>query len=388
MNFLAGLRTKHITVRSDERADRTIVLAANTSWNLLNFRSNIILALIESGFRVVAVAPSDRYSEMLERMGVEFHALEFRSSAVSPAHDAWLFLRYWRLLRAIRPDAFLGFTIKPNVYGSLAARLLGIPAINNVSGLGTVFIQQSLITRIAIRLYREAFRHSSTVFFQNDDDRMSFIAARIVNPRQTKLLPGSGVDLARFVPSPLPAGQPFTFLLIARLLWDKGVKEYVEAARIVRNRHPDARFRILGSVDVDNRTAVPTLTLDGWVGEGLIEHLGSVDDVRPFIEEADCVVLPSYREGLPRSLLEASAMARPIVATNVPGVRDVVEHQVTGLLCQVRSGPALGEVMLAMIDLPPEKRQAMGRAGRSKVEREFAIGEVTRSYLDAVKLAT
>ncbi|MBC7946208.1 MAG: glycosyltransferase, partial [Burkholderiales bacterium] len=276
----ASARNRQIE-SANRMSRKAIVMAANTSWNLVNFRANIITALIEKGFRVVAIAPRDSYSEQLVRMGAEFHALDFRSSAISPARDASLFLRYLGLLRAIRPAAFLGFTIKPNIYGSLAARLLGIPTINNVSGLGTAFIKQGLITRIATNLYRQAFRRSATVFFQNDEDRKQFVAARIVDPARAQLLPGSGVDLERFTPASLPEGQRFTFLLIARLLWDKGAQEYVDAAALVKRLYPDARFQILGFADVDNRTAVPRATLDRWIGEGLIEHLGATDDVRP-----------------------------------------------------------------------------------------------------------
>jgi len=375
-------------VRRDRASRRVIVIAANTSWNLVNFRANIIVALIGQGYRVVAIAPRDAQSEQLERLGVEFHALEFRSSGISPARDALLFARYVALLRAIRPARFLGFTIKPNIYGSLAAHMLGIPVINNISGLGTAFIKQGLITRIATTLYRQALRRSATVFFQNDDDRAHFVTSRIVDPARARLLPGSGVDLERFAPAPLPEGQPFVFLLIARLLWDKGVQEYVDAAAIVKRRHPDARFQILGFADVDNRTAVPRATLDRWIGDGLVEHLGATDDVRPHIVASDCVVLPSYREGLPRSLLEASAMARPIVATDVAGVRDVVDDRVTGLLCVVRSAESLAQAMLAMIAMSRDARQAMGQAGRARVERDYAIKEVTRRYLAAIKDAS
>jgi glycosyltransferase involved in cell wall biosynthesis len=366
---------------------KAVILAANSSWNLVNFRKNIISALQLAGYRVVALAPRDAHSGQLAAMGVTFVAVDFRSAAISPLHDAALCLRYLRLLRRYRPAAFLGFTIKPNVYGSLAARVLGIPVINNVSGLGTAFIKQGLITRVATALYRQAFRRSATVFFQNDEDRQQFVAAGMVDPARTALLPGSGVDLERFAPAPLPTGASFTFLLVARLLWDKGVQEYVDAAAIVRRRFPDTRFQILGAADVDNRTAVPRATLEAWIASGLVEHLGATDDVRPFVAAADCVVLPSYREGLPRSLLEASAMGRPIVATDVPGVRDAVDHEVTGLLCEVRSSAALAAAMIAMIERPIEKRRAMGLAGRAKVEASFGIERVTRLYLDAVERA-
>ena len=367
-----------------EERGKAIVIAANSAWNLVNFRGNIVAALQQRGYRLVAIAPPDPHCRELEQMGVEYRALDFRSGGISPLADARLFLRYLALLRRIRPAAFLGFTIKPNVYGSLAARLLGIPVINNVSGLGTAFIKRGPITRVATFLYRLAFRRSATVFFQNAEDRDQFVEAGMVAAGQARLLPGSGVDLDRFSPAPLPSGEPFGFLLIARLLWDKGVQEYVDAARMVKARHPDARFQILGFAEVDNRTAVPRASLDGWIAEGLIEHLGATDDVRPFIAACDCVVLPSYREGLPRSLLEASAMARPIVATDVPGVRDVVEDRVTGLLCPVRSALSLAETMLEMIALSPAERRAMGLAGRERVERRFGIEVVTQRYLDAV----
>ncbi len=376
------------SVEAPRAARATVVIAANTSWNLVNFRGNIISALIDRGFHVVAIAPRDAHTDRLIAMGVEFHALAFRSSAISPARDALLLSRYVILLGKIRPAVFLGFTIKPNIYGSLAARMLGIKVINNVSGLGTAFIKQGLITRIATTLYRLALRSSATVFFQNDEDRAHFISARIVAPAKACLLPGSGVDLERFAATALPARDTFTFLLVARLLWDKGVQEFVEAAAIVKRRHPTARFQILGFADVDNRTAVPRAALDAWIAEGLVEHLGAADDVRPAIAAADCVVLPSYREGLPRALLEASAMARPIVATDVPGVRDVVDDGVTGLLCTVKSGESLAQALLAMIDLSYEERRAMGLAGRARVERHYAIAHVTRHYLAAIADAT
>lgn len=361
-----------------------VVISANTSWNLVNFRGNLITAFQCQGFRVVAFAPRDSHSSALTAMGVDFVAVEFRSAGISPMRDAALFFRYWWLLRRIRPAVLLGFTIKPNIYGSIAARLLGIPAINNISGLGTAFIKKGMLTVVATQLYRIALKRSATVFFQNVEDRDQFVAGGMVGSAQSRLLPGSGVDLERFSPAPLPEAGSFRFLLIGRLLRDKGVGEYADAARIVKQEHPDARFQILGPADVDNRTAVPRDTLDRWMGEGLIEHLGAADDVRPFIEAADCVVLPSYREGLPRSLLEASAMARPIVATNVPGCRDVVEDGVTGMLCDARDADSLAEAMLAMMANSIDQRRAMGLAGRRRIERLFAIDVVTQRYADAV----
>ena len=362
------------------------VIATNASWNLANFRIDLIRAVQAAGYRVIAVAPQDDYTPQLAEFGIEFLPIEMQNSGISPVEDSLLFARYLSLLRRVRPVVFLGFTIKPNIYGSLAAHWLGIRVINNVSGLGTAFIKKGMLTRIATALYRLAFRRSAVVFFQNNDDLNQFVEGRMVRPDQASLVPGSGIDLARFQParSKPEARDDFRFLLIARLLWDKGVREYVDAARVIRAIEPTVVCQILGFVDVDNRTAVPRATLDRWVAEGWIEYLGSTDDVRPFIEQADCVVLPSYREGLPRTLVEGSAMGKPLVASDVPGARAVVDDGVTGYLCQVRSARSLADAMLRMVRLSSVEREQMGAAGRRKVEREFSQAIVIERYLAAL----
>jgi glycosyltransferase involved in cell wall biosynthesis len=282
---------------------------------------------------------------------------------------------------------FLGYTIKPNINGSLAAHSLGIPVVNNNAGLGTAFIRDTWLTRLARALYRMALSRSHTVFFQNDDDRRFFISAKIVRRKQARLVPGSGIDLGRFFPNEDARridGVPFRFLLVARLLWDKGVGEYAEAARIVRQRAPNTQFQLLGFLDVENRTAIPRSTVEGWTAERLIDYLGAADDVRPWLAEADCIVLPSYREGTPRTLLEAAASGKPLIATDVPGCRQVVENGVNGYLCNPRDSKDLAEKMLKMIRLSREERGAMGSAGRLKMEQEFDEGIVIARYLEII----
>lgn len=366
-----------------------IAISINASWNVINFRKGLIAGLQRAGFRVVALAPTDAYSPLFAELGVEHVPIPMDSQGVSPRRDLGLLLRYLAALRRIRPVAFLGYTAKPNVYGSLAAHVLGIPVINNVSGLGTAFIRKGLLTRIVSGLYRLAFRRSSTIFFQNPDDRDLLVSAGLVPVGRTEVLPGSGIDLARFAPGAAsrPREQPFTFLLVARLLWDKGVGEYVEAARLVRAAHPSVRFQLLGFLDVANRTAVPRADVEGWVSEGLIDYLGHADDVRPFLAAADCVVLPSYREGLPRTLLEAAAMGKPLIATDVPGCRHIAVHGVNGYLCTVRDARSLAEAMTNMLALPDAERRAMGVAARTKAEAEFDERTVVERYLEAVAKA-
>ena len=375
------------------QARRTIVLSINTSWNIVNFRRNLIVRLQREGYDVVALAPRDAHSDTLVAMGVRYFPVDIDSKGLSPVHDLKLAAQYYRILKALRPVAFLGWTIKPNVYGSLAAHALGIPVINNISGLGTAFIKIGLLTRIVRMLYRTALARSSTVFFQNRHDRDLFVAQRLVRAPRTALLPGSGIDLAQFVPEtfvPEPASEAATpvFLMVARLLRDKGVVEFAEAARIVRQTRPDVAFELLGFLDVQNRTAIDRDTVEGWEREGCLRYLGEAADVRPYLARATAVVLPSYREGMPRSLLEAAAMGRPLIATDVPGCTEIARAGENAFLCAPRDARSLADAMLGLLALDADARAAMGRRSREVAEREFDVSVVEARYLDAIARAT
>jgi glycosyltransferase involved in cell wall biosynthesis len=371
--------------RGTSAAARPVVISVNSSWNVMNFRAGLIRALIDRGYRVVVLAPTDEQAGAIIGLGATYVPLPMNSSGLSVREDFGLFLRYLKLFRTIRPAFFLGFTIKPNIYGSLAARMAGARVINNISGLGTAFIKRGLVTRIVKALYRLSFRGSDKVFFQNREDLQLFVSNRLVAASMADLLPGSGIDLQHFQPSAAQREPgPFRFLFVGRLLWDKGVGEYVEAARLVRRRHPAATFQILGKLGAINRTAVPSGELARWRAEGIVDYLGESDDVRSAIGQADCIVLPSYREGLPRALLEGSAMGKPLIATDVPGCRDVVAEGDTGYLCEVRSAASLADAMLKMLEASDTKRTAMGARGREKVELEFCQSRVIDKYLAAL----
>jgi glycosyltransferase involved in cell wall biosynthesis len=356
---------------------------------VVNFRAALVRALVADGHEVIAAVPDDGALERVEALGARVAVLPMTSASTSVTGDLALLGRYLGLIRRERPDAYLGWTIKPNTYGSLAARLLGVPRINNVSGLGTAFIRETWLTRVAEALYRLGLGKSATVFFQNHADRDEFVARGLVAAQQTEVLPGSGLDAGHFDPAAFPRADDgtFRFLMVARLIRDKGVLEFVEAARIVRTRFPQARFALLGFLDVDNATAVTREELAGWVAEGVVEYCGAAEDVRPFLGNADCVVLPSYREGLSRVLLEAGAMARPAIATDVPGCRDVIVPGVTGLLCALRDPASLAEQMIAMLILPPEQRIAMGRAARAHICENFDEARVVSAYRAALARA-
>jgi glycosyltransferase involved in cell wall biosynthesis len=367
-------------------AAKTIVLSINTSWNILNFRSGLIRRLQGEGYRVVAVSPPDVHVAALVAMGVEHVSIAIDSKGLSPLADLRLLADYRRILKRLRPVAFLGWTIKPNVYGSLAAHSLGISVINNISGLGTAFIKVGPLTRLVRLLYRRALARSATVFFQNRHDRDLFVEQRMVKAQQAGLLPGSGIDLTDFTPAgPEAEAVPFAFLMVARLLRDKGVVEFADAARIVRTQRPDVRFQLLGFLDVANRTAINRAMVEGWVAEGAIDYLGEADDVRPYLAAASAVVLPSYREGMPRSLLEAAAMGKPLVATDVPGCSEIARAGKNAFLCTVRDAASLADAMLAMLDLDSARRREMGRQSRAIAEAEFDTVVVEARYLEAIR---
>lgn len=366
---------------------KKIIIAVNTAWNLVNFRAGLIRAFVAAGYEVVAVAPRDKYALQLADLGCRYVKLPMDNKGTNPRRDLLLLLRFMRVFWRESPDVFLSYTIKPNIYGSLAAHILGVPVINNIAGLGSVFIRNNWLTRLVRMLYKIGLSRSKHVFFQNDADRALFLEHQLVCADKVSRLPGSGIDLKSFAFSPLPLlapDAPFCFLLVARLLWDKGVGEYVEAARLIRARYPATKFQLLGFADVQNPTAVSRQDVDAWVAEGVIEYLGVADNVRPFLINADCVVLPSYREGVPRSLLEAAAIGRPIVTTDAVGCRDAVDDGVTGLLCKVGDSLDLAEKLLLMLQMPLQARMEMGMAGRRKMESEFDEKIVISSYLEVI----
>jgi glycosyltransferase involved in cell wall biosynthesis len=313
-------------------------------------------------------------------MGVRIEPLKMNARGLSPVADAIVIIHYYRILRRIEPAALLTFTPKANIYASIAAHWAGTPVINTITGLGTGFLSGAILQRLVMILYRIALRSSAKVFFHNEDDRDLFLQLHMVTEDQATVVGGSGIDLAEFRPAIDSSRNTVpTFLFVGRLLRDKGVKEFADAARIAKVKR-DARFQILGAPEAHPK-AIPAEMLESWQREGIIELLGRTDDVRPHIARADCVVLPSYREGLPRAVLEASAMAKPVIATDVPGCRQAVESGATGLLCEARSSASLAEAILAMVDMPVDRRLAMGRCGREKVEREFSASSIASTYI-------
>lgn len=368
------------------QAKSTVAITSNTAWNVFNFRGGLIRALQNKGYCVIVYAPYDEYVPRLIEMGCQYFEVRMQNSGTNPIADFSIAGRYWMLLKKHRPVVLLTFTPKPNIYGALAAKLLKVPVITNISGLGRAFIKRNWITVIAQQLYGIALKHPSRVFFQNNDDKSIFLEMGYVKPAQVGLLPGSGVNTAEFSPmTSISPAKPFIFLLVARMLWDKGVGEFVQAAKVIKQAHPDVKFQLVGFLDIDNPSAVSRAQMDEWVNNGWVEYLGPTDNVRAYLSNADCVVLPSYREGTPRTLLEAASMALPIITTDAPGCRDTIDDGITGYLCQVKDVDSLANRMSTMLALNEEKRRSMGAAGRRKMEQQFNEKTVFDAYLNAIE---
>lgn len=363
-----------------------IAIVLNTSWNIYNFRLGLVKALLEEGHEVYAIAPHDEYSEKLESLGCKYYPVKMDSRGINPIKDLALTYELYTIYKKINPDVILHYTIKPNIYGTFAASALKIPVVNNVCGLGTAFLQKNLVSLFAIGLYKLSFRSARKIFFQNDDDKHFFEEKRIVKKGQSEVIPGSGIDINRFIPgiSSRSKDEKFTFLLISRLIYDKGILEYIEAIKSLRDSGVDARFQLLGAKDPKHRRGIPEEIIDNWVATNSVDYLGTTKDVRPFIDQADCVVLPSYREGTPRTLLEAASLSKPIVASNVAGCTNIVENRYNGLLCEVKNSEDLAEKMNQMIRLSAEERGTMGKNGRFLVENRFHEGIVIDKYLNTI----
>lgn len=369
---------------------RIVLMCSNYAWTVYIFRMPLVRKLREKGYAVHLLTQFDDYLPKIKDDFDHVYPLFIDRSGINPFNDMLTFFHIFKILYKVRPNIFLTYTIKPVVYGGIAARILNIINIPVITGLGTAFLHKGWLRNFVCILYRYSLFNAFKVFFLNHDDKNLFLHYNIISKKSVEVLPGEGIDLKHFYQQPLPSRNIFgrcKFLLIARMLWDKGVGEYVEAARTLKKRYPNVSFCLLGFLDAQNPTAICRNQMNKWVSEGVINYMGVCDDVRDAIKSADCVVLPSYREGLPRSLLEAAAMCRPIVTTNAVGCRVVIDDGSTGFLCKVKDATDLASKMETIIQMPFEERLAMGCRGREKVAREFDQIIVINQYIETFKLA-
>ena len=366
-----------------------ILVTANTSWNLVNFRSGLIQHLCEQGHYVILAAPRDSFTTGAQALGSQFFELPMDNHGMNPFKDVLLLCRYALLLYEHRPDVVLTFTVKPNIYAGIAARSLGIPTVVNITGLGAMASAKRFGLSIFRALYRCALGEKTQVFFQNEDDRTYFGNLRLLRNITYDLLPGSGVNLSKYQFHPnrpynrkrTNGGAQTIFICIARLLKSKGIVEFSEAARLIGS---DALFILVGPLDPNNPDSISRSELDDWIDDGRLSYWGESSDVRIEIGKADCVVLPSYREGTPRILLEAASLGRPIITTDTPGCRGVVEEGANGYRCSVRSVNSLVSKMRKFMLLNEAARRQMGLVSRQLAERKFDEKIVFERYSAAI----
>lgn len=358
-----------------------LLLFANTDWYLYNFRQSLARTLRDAGHDVLLVSPAGPYGEELRRRGFRWEPAPMVRRSLNPLRELALVRWLRRLIAREKIELVHGFTIKCAVYGSIAARLEGIPArVNAVAGMGYVFTSNAPRARILRPVIRQLFRYAlegedARLILQNPDDVALFARSGLVKPEHVRLIPGSGVDCSRFTPPAEDASRPhdrgpFKVVLPARLLWDKGIAEYVEAARRVRRSGTGIEFLLAGEPDPGNPAAVPARTIREWVDEGLVTWLGHVHDMPALFRSVHAVVLPSYREGLPKGLIEAAACGLPLITTDAPGCREVVSDGVDGLLVPVKDAAALSSAILRLRD-EPELRRRLGAAARAKALAQF-----------------
>ena len=377
------------------RPSSTVVLSANSCWYVYHFRLPLIRALQEQGRPVAVVAPRDEYTQRLRDAGCRVMPIKIRSKSVNPYYELRTVRRYWRRYAILNPCVIIHFTPKPNIYGTFIARFLGIPCINDIAGLGNAFVQKSFLSVLVRLLYRMTQSKVKTVFFQNHDDYRYFLRHRIVRREQAIIVPGSGVDLQHFTPRlngsrasgshGVAAGAPVRFVMIARLIAEKGVGLYADAAREIQRTYPQTEFVLVGYIDSNNPGSYSKDEIEAWQQEGVLRWVGRQEDVRPFIAEADCMVLPSYyREGTPRTLLEGAAMGKPLIAADSIGCREPVSHGHNGYLCQPRDSASLVAAMERIITMSTTERHTMGQRSRETAELHYNMDIVIAAYLQAV----
>ena len=359
---------------------KTILVLTNNIGGLHSFRKEVMKAMVDEGYKVVISHPDeDDRIAYFTGIGCEDVLTEFNRRGMNPVKDLQLLMKYRKLVKKYKPLAVLTYTIKPNVYGGMACRMTGTPQLANVTGLGDAVENGGLLQKLTVFLYKMGIGKAKRVFFQNKYNRQ-FCIEKGIAKEDPVLLPGSGVNLNHHILQEYPDDGVLKFLFIARLLKDKGTEEYFEAATRIKEKYPNTEFQILGSCEGNYQTQLEEL-----VSRGIINFLGGTSDVRPFIGNVHCTIMPSYHEGMSNVNLESAANGRPVITTNVPGCQETVDNGVTGILCEPRSAESLIAAIEKFLSLTYEEKKAMGMAARKKVEREFDRQIVVNKYLDELK---
>lgn len=368
-------------------SNQSIAFVANTSWSIYKFRLYLIEKLIQEGFTIHVLAPRDPYTAQFEQLpGLTYIELKhFRAKSISPWQDWCLYRELLGHYRSLHPRLIFHYTIKANIFGALAAARAGIPSVSVITGLGYTFASKGWLQTAVRILYRYALKRTTEVWFLNNDDCHTFTKGKLIRAEKSFLLPGEGVDVEAFPPIPYEPKKEVTFLFIGRMIRYKGVYEFIQAAGLLKQQGLSVRCQLLGFFD-DNPAAISRHQVDEWVRQGTVDYLGSADRVAPFIEQADCIVLPSYyREGIPLSLLEGASMCKTLIAADTPGCRTLIEEGVNGYLCREKDASHLAGKMADYYHLPAAAKRQMGMEGRKKILRSFTRSIIAGIYLEKIK---
>lgn len=368
--------------------NKVIAFVSNSAWSVYNFRMEVIRHLMQRGYDILVMAPDDEYSFYLTQSGCRFIPVDFNNKTENPVLDYFFFLQLKKLYKIHRPDFIFHYVVKPNIYGSLAAASLNIPSVAVITGLGYPFAKRNWLYWVVKQLYQKALKKTTQVWFLNNDDAKVFVNEKIVNIEKMKVLPGEGINTDFFSPDyngRKKNNDRFTFLMSTRLLKSKGVGLYADAARILRKKNYATRFLLIGFFEKNHPDSISRDELGRWEKEDLIYYKGFAKDVRPFLQNADCLVFPSsYHEGVPRCLMEASSMELPVITSMNRGCKEVVLNNSTGYLCMMNDPFDLADKMEKMINLSVEERNRMGKNGRLLVIKKFNVAKVIEEYEDTL----
>lgn len=361
---------------------KKIAFVSSNAWTMYNFRKEVLQSMLKSGYEILIIAGYDKCADSLITMGCEFIPVTIKNRSVNPLKDIQLFFTLKKIYKKYQPDIVFHYVIKPNIYGTLAAGLLSIPCVAVITGLGHAFNKNGILKAFIKKLYRFSLKYSNEVWCLNKEDAEYFVRHKIIPLRKLKVLPGEGVNIDHFKKTRSNKNEQgaFTFLMCARLLKSKGILEYADATSILQKKRYNFNCFLLGAQE-DHPDAISPAQIRNWKKEGSIQYLGFVDDVRDHLSNCDCFVYPSYyNEGVPRSLLEACGMELPVITTNNPGCRELIQDGVNGLLCVMHDRYELASKMEEMLLLDKTKRTGMGKKGRELIEAKYSIERVIKNY--------
>lgn len=371
----------------EEKSMNKIIISANVLFTITNFRKELITCLKSYGYDVICVANLDDLSkssqDILNSLDVRFIQVNINRKGINPIKDFMYLLKLVKIYKQEKPKAVLHFTIKPNIYGTFAARISGVKSINTINGLGSAIIKNNFLSKVLKHLYKFSLIFSSKVLFQNNDDKEFFLSQNLVSKYKVGIVPGSGVD-TNFFTNCKSNTNTLSFLLVSRLLKDKGIYEYIDAIIELRKKYPQVKFILGGQFDFGNPSAITQEEVKNWESKDVISFIGKTDYIKDFFQLCDVIVLPSYREGLSRLLIEAASASKPIVTTNVAGCKDVVEDGVNGFLCNAKDSNSLKNAMERIILLNKEELYKMGHASQKIAQEKFDKNIVNKIYLDVI----